>query len=399
MLLKNVCRSVLILWLGWVLASVSWSQTGQVVEGNNNQLEPSEPTGEFFSRWQQISRLEKQALNRYQKQILQNWPKPLVSNVTTWVEYDNQFQIRRVVDFEANEVRVSLMNRVLDQTVDYATMDDLVYDQLVKVLSSRISDALKRDPLYQAIEKTTGQGSLSNEMVFSELFTSINPSQAEIEKLARKLFSRSFVQLDQRAATTNPIKLKKASTYVMPLPEDRLLKKARQYKAIVKQESQKANVDSSIMFAMIHTESHFNPLAKSPIPAYGLMQIVPASGGRDASKVLFKNSKLLSPKYLYDPKNNIRVGTTYFNILYYKYFSGVKSQAARLYLSIAAYNAGIRKTARVFHRSGKLSDAVPEINKLSDKVLLTKLSKDIPYRETRQYIKHVLSRANQYKYL
>src|SRR5690606_39614355 len=71
---------------------------------------------------------------------------------------------------------------------------------------------------------------------------------------------------------------------------------------------------------ILETESAFNPMAKSPIPAFGLMQIVPSSAGQDATAKLFGKPKLLAPSYLYNAENNIRVGAAYFNILYYRYF-------------------------------------------------------------------------------
>ncbi len=45
-------------------------------------------------------------------------------------------------------------------------------------------------------------------------------------------------------------------------------------------------LDPALVMSVIYNESRFNPLAKSYVPAYGLMQIVPKSAGVDAIQFL-----------------------------------------------------------------------------------------------------------------
>jgi len=85
--------------------------------------------------------------------------------------------------------------------------------------------------------------------------------------------------------------------------------RARQYHPIVLANAQKFNLDPALIMAMIHTESAFNPKARSHASAYGLMQLVPHTAGREAYQRVYGQRRELTPQYLFDPHNNIELGT------------------------------------------------------------------------------------------
>lgn len=98
------------------------------------------------------------------------------------------------------------------------------------------------------------------------------------------------------------------------------------------------NVDPQLIFAIIKTESEFNPKATSRAGARGLMQLMPAvwkdynkSGcsGRHSSKATCNAAECI-----YDPNANIRVGVHFFRDLLNRYQN-------RPDLALEAYNAGI----------------------------------------------------------
>ena len=194
-----------------------------------------------------------------------------------------------------------------------------------------------------------------------------------------------------------PVKLNKRLTYTVPLPKDRLRRKAKELKPVVVQYAKQHDVPPDLLFAIIHTESHFNPLARSPVPAYGLMQIVPSTAGRDASKALFDRSRRFSPSYLYNPKNNVELGAAYLNLVYYRYLGDIENPRSRLYCAIAAYNTGAANVAKAFITQAKMNVAIPKINLMSDEEVLDRLFEKLTSRETRGYLKKVLSRRVLYK--
>ena len=145
-----------------------------------------------------------------------------------------------------------------------------------------------------------------------------------------------------------------------------------------------------------HSESSFNPKARSHIPAYGLMQIVPKSAGRDVYKFLYKQDKLVSGTYLYNSTNNITMGTAYLHILYYRYLKAIKNDDSRLYCTIAAYNTGAGNIAWAFTKTHNMNKAAPIINSLTPEQVYNRLLKDLRYDEPKHYLKRVKERMSAY---
>jgi membrane-bound lytic murein transglycosylase C len=139
---------------------------------------------------------------------------------------------------------------------------------------------------------------------------------------------------------------------------------------------------------VIQTESYFNPLAKSHIPAYGLMQLVPKYGGRDAYRYVFKKDEAPTPQFLYVAENNLLLGTAYLYLLKDNYFYGIRDPRKQEYLMIAAYNGGVGRVIKRMLKRHK----VPQMSQ--DEVYET-LRKVMP-EETSDYLVKVTSRKKNY---
>lgn len=188
---------------------------------------------------------------------------------------------------------------------------------------------------------------------------------------------------------------KKVATIELKLVENHLSTRASTYKSLVSKYSKIYDIDEPIIFAIMEQESAFNPAAKSWVPAYGLMQLVPTSGGRDAYNYVYKKDKIVSGDYLFVPANNIELGAAYFKILKTRNFQKVTDPECQLLCMVAAYNCGAGNVSRAITGNTNLSKAIPEINKMNYDQLYSHLRKKLP-DETKDYIYKITRNINKY---
>ena len=182
----------------------------------------------------------------------------------------------------------------------------------------------------------------------------------------------------------------------LQLVENHIPKRAEQFKELVKANSAKFTVDQPLIFAIMEQESAFNPAAKSHVPAYGLMQLVPKSGGRDAYRYVHKQDVIPSANFLFDPFNNVELGTGYLRLLMTTSFAKVKDSRCRMLCAIAAYNTGAGNVSRALIGSTNVSKAIDKINSMTFDQLFSYLRSNLPHAETRDYIHKVTSKMEKY---
>lgn len=118
------------------------------------------------------------------------------------------------------------------------------------------------------------------------------------------------------------------------------------YGELIHEKAAKYDVDPVLVAAVIEQESRFKARARSHRGARGLMQLMPRTG------------RWMGARNLYDPEQNIDAGVKYMKYLHKRFNGDLKK-------TIAAYNAGEGNVRRY--------RGIP------------------PFRETRQYVKKVLS--------
>ncbi|MDH5435513.1 MAG: murein transglycosylase domain-containing protein, partial [Gammaproteobacteria bacterium] len=170
--------------------------------------------------------------------------------------------------------------------------------------------------------------------------------------------------------------------------------RARRYEESVNRYAEHFNINKSLIYAVIKTESNFNPFAVSHAPAYGLMQLVPTSGGRDA--YYYVKGKDIAPRrdYLFDPDNNIELGTAYLNIIERDYLKNIQNPVSREYCTIAAYNTGSGNVLRTF--SSNRETAVNIINSLHPAETYNRLRSGLNSQEARRYLEKVTQAQKEF---
>ena len=150
----------------------------------------------------------------------------------------------------------------------------------------------------------------------------------------------------------------------------------REYLDEVAAASDEFGVPESIIFAVIKTESNFDKTAISSAhtPAHGLMQLTEETYFWIGNDMLGENPSAFD---VYDPALNIRYGTYYLSFLYRKY--------GNWDTAFAAYNAG----------PGNVN------NWLEDHEITDRQGNlvNIPFKETRNYIKKVNNAIKKYNEL
>jgi len=161
-------------------------------------------------------------------------------------------------------------------------------------------------------------------------------------------------------------------------------KRGYKYASIIRQASRKYGVAESLIYAVIKTESSFNPYAVSHANAYGLMQVIPATAGRDVYvRVKGKNGQPTRDD-LFNPAYNIDVGTAYLHLLQTVYLADIQDPLSRRYAVISAYNGGAGGVLNTFSSDRKAAPG--KINQLSPEVVYQILTEQHPKAEARRYL-------------
>lgn len=180
----------------------------------------------------------------------------------------------------------------------------------------------------------------------------------------------------------------KQAWYVeIPMVEGHANLRGYKYADIVRDASRRYDIPEDLIYAIIKTESSFNPYAVSWANAYGLMQVVPKTAGKDVFKLVKKRSDQPTPEYLFNPAQNIDTGTAYFYILKNRYLKDVKNRTSLEYSMISAYNGGTGGVLNTFSKDRKR--AMRDINSLQSNQVYWALTKKHPNAEARRYLEKV----------
>ena len=327
----------------------------------------------------------------FEKGLEQTWGKGnvLKSDRYNWVEYDNDYKSRSIVDFKNGDVKIEVA-LTDDEVKNKEIVDQRLIESIERLLSSKAKTVEYKS---NYIPQTT----ISSTPIIEDI---VDPKKYGID--SAKSDKKKSELAKAIIETEKPI-IKKASngnhivTVDTKLSSNYLPKSAKRYETLVLKNAKRFNVDPSLIWAVMEAESSFHPTAGSKAGALGLMQIVPRSAGRDMYKKLYGEDRILNQSYLFQPDKNIEMGVAYLDHLATNYFSKVTDPRCRDLCVIAAYNTGPGNVSRAMAGHTKVSKVIPLINAMSYDELYQHFKYNLPLPETRKYIVLVTSKRGKYR--
>lgn len=345
---------------------------------------------ELEKEYQDYVKAEKEAYEKFVKEISAMWGGDNVVESTNkeWVEYSDDGQSRSVVDFEQGEAKIEIIITPEEESSEVkleAKVEEKVKDLIVNKGKTKDYDSSKEKavPLQETPVLENQVQTPSGEVVTEN---NVNEGVKEIVQEA---------VIEKKEITGDDGEKRQVVTIKLDLAPNHIKTRAEVYKNEVEKYCLKYDVDPALAYAVMQTESSFNPKAKSHVPAYGLMQIVPTSAGQDCAASLKKDFVKPTANYLYEPENNIEMGVHYLHLLKKRYYTKVTDPRSRDLCVIASYNTGAGNVARALRGDTKISKAIPQINEMSYEELFKYFEKKL-LPETQNYIRKVTERMNDF---
>ena len=353
----------------------------------NMQKSQNEDMARMQKEYEEYVKAEQEAYEHFVKTGELIWGKGNVKESTPkdWVEYSKDGKSRSVVDFESGEATIEIIQekgKEVDTKVIAENIKDLLTNKgTTKDYDSKVEKAvpLQDKPVLENQVSTPSGGIVTEENL-----------DADVKEIAEN------VKPEVKTIKGEDNVEREVVTIKLELVPDNIRIRAEQYIAEVQKYCDKWHVEPSLAFAIMQTESSFNPKAKSYVPAYGLMQIVPKSAGADCAKSLKKEFAAPTANYLYEPENNIEMGVHYLHLLRTRYYTKVVDRDSQTLCVIASYNTGAGNVAKALRGDYNIGKAIPQINGMTYDELFRYYEKNL-MPETQNYIRKVTERMNNFK--
>jgi membrane-bound lytic murein transglycosylase C len=301
---------------------------------------------------------------------------PEIASEHRYVKYTGNFEARAIVDFDDGFLQV--------ETV-------ATEDPLGKLRQAVISTLLTtRDMGIEDIFTDAEPAAGGEPFLLGQVLDADGKPirwQWRAERFASYLLENALVSRRENGRVVRSVRT--------ALVDDHLHLRELEYSQYVLAAAGRYGVSPSLIYAVIETESAFNPYAISPAKAYGLMQVVPSTAGRDVFERIKKRSGEPSKQQLFRPDFNVDIGSAYLHLLDDVYLNRINDSTSRQYAAIASYNGGAGSTLRAFDRNR--DRAVSRINRMSSAQVYAHIVADHPFAETRRYLEKVHAAEQRYR--
>ncbi|MEA2019916.1 MAG: murein transglycosylase domain-containing protein [Campylobacterota bacterium] len=347
-------------------ADVDMSTINEAMQQNhqmhlvNQKLTELEYKKRVEANFQYYQDVFKESEKYYKKILSQKWGKDetRLSSKNSFTQYNDDLSSRETIDYKKGEVVLE----ILDDSFFNDTKE--FQKKFNHLTATTIDESFFNDPVNR----------IAMNFLKEKDFLKNQKRQDKSKLLNSSLFDNKIIKkedIKHKVVDTKQGK-KKISYVVIKMVPENLQIRAKRFKDSVHENAERFNVQDSLVFGIMQTESYFNPLARSHIPAFGLMQIVPSSAGKDSYLALYGKKRILSPNYLYNTKNNIEIGTKYIQIIQDNYLKGITDPKKLFYCTATAYNAGIGSLCKSITGEKKITnfskiqkEAIEKINKMS----------------------------------
>lgn len=327
-------------------------------------------------------------MGKLQKESGEKWGKKesaTLPSKTRYVKYTEDYKNRTVVDYDKGTILI--------EHLDEAEVKGKVRNAVVTALLT--PDDPGAVDLFSDKEIVLKGKPYLQQLVVDQNGNAMN-TQEDVEHYADFLVAN---RLQGRQIDVNGVS--KDVVYVnFSMINNHVDKRALQYATTVRKYSGETQVSRSLIFAIIKIESSFNPYAVSSAPAYGMMQLVPSSGGREAYRKAKGLDESPTKEYLFDAENNIELGSTYLGVLLNDSpLKQIDNPVSREYCAIAAYNTGPSNVFKAFSANPsktRQADALDKINTMRPDEVYETLRLRLPYTETRGYIVNAVAAKKMY---
>lgn len=318
--------------------------------------------GAAQEQWKKLVAERRGLWEMRQEAARRNWRDVLESSRSEWVEYDESGASYFSIDFDAGAIEL----RAVDDGRGFNAVMEVLEERLKRVLAV---PGMGGDPLLEGQLEGT---------------RSVPEPTAEPEAYVRDMLET--VDIAGMVGGGDGVSRQSYVVRLEMLP-DHIERRAEQFSRLVHLWSGRFEQDPALVFAIIQSESFFNPAAVSSAGAIGLMQLMPETGGLQASSYVLDRQQVPTEEMLYDPRINIALGIGYMKWMTDNYFGGSLDQG-EIYQLVCSYNCGPGRVRRIMETSGVSVDSPDDVYAV--------LHENVP-AETREYLDRVVSKWHMYQ--
>lgn len=362
---------------------------------------------------------------KFKNAVEKKWDTYKESTSKSYVSYSKDLSSRTIVDFDKGEVTIELIvdeedpkNDSYDSNSDldlrlfttklklsskFLSINPRLLNVLMMIVFQEDEDSNNDDNVNSSftkrLSKLLKEKGDDGELILKDQL--VDASGKAVETVGNTLgVAKDLISDKTKKVRMHFAKDGKKRTIIsikIPLSDNHMEKRRERYKELIEIEARRFNIPTEIALAIAETESAFNPKAKSHVPAYGLMQLVPKTGARDAYQWIYKKDKFISGRYLYKPRNNVELGCAYLSMIRHHYFSAIRDDELAYICAIPAYNTGVGNVSKALINKTNIREASKKANKMNKDELYDKLYSDLSSKEAKNYLKKVWTRKENYK--